>query len=625
MLMQNKKYAEIVPILRLPKRFGVFDYSIPEELRDTISIGDRVTMPFGKKRVDGIVTAIKNSASEKIPHTKNIISIYGERLLVPYQIELAFWMAQYYFQSPASVFNAILPKIPKRKKEQMQTSFIAQSPNVKQNKKIFIGNFDSSRLANEINTYIQQDKQAHILLPEISSVAQMAEEIKKHFSSDIFIDVTSAMSPAKLYSHWRKIFYNKVKIIIGTRRSVFFPYSNLGLIIIFNEEDISYKQWDQNPRYHARDVALKIAELTRSDIILQSLAPSAATYSKIFKGFELECQKQKTQTSLFDIRNEKKYKRYAIIGSRLQSELQLLKDQAILIVNSKGFASFVHCPDCGFIPICEHCSIPYSYHTYPSALLICKNCKKTMALKLLCPRCKNQKFTIVGCGTQKALQEVRRIVPRQTCERIDGDMPESQIQEIIKKFVANKIQILIATNIIAGEFPIDYSVAISAIVSADTFLSIPHYLSHEKTFQIIQYAKSIGEKCIIQTHNPKNTAISRSAKDEFEAFYKNELSERKKFHYPPFSKFIKIISQDVSESVAEKQLDDLAKKIFTVIKENSYNYEVIGPLKPYHSYVRARHRRHLLVRIHNPKDDLEKIIRDIPEHFLVDVDPVQID
>ena len=223
------------------------------------------------------------------------------------------------------------------------------------------------------------------------------------------------------------------------------------------------------------------------------------------------------------------------------------------------------------------------------------------------------------------LQEVRQIAPHQTCERVDNDMPESQIQEIIKKFIAKKIQILVATNIIAGELPIDYSAYISAIISADTFLSIPHYLSHEKTFQIIQYVKSIGEKSIIQTHSPNNSAISLSTKDAFETFYKKELLERKKFHYPPFSKFIKIISQDASETVAEKQLDDLAKKILAVIKENSYNYEVIGPLKPYHSYVRARHRRHLLLRIHNPKDDLEKIINEIPEHFIVDVDPVQID
>lgn len=623
--MDNKKYAEIVPILRLPKRLGVFDYSIPRELLNNVSVGDRVTIPFGKKNVDGIVTTIKNRASEKIPRAKDIISLYGEKLLLPYQIKLAFWMAQYYFQSPASIFNAILPKIPKRAKIQVQTSFITQHANTKQSKKIIIGNINSRMLANEINKYILQDKQVLMLLPEISSVAQMVFNIKKYFSSDIFIAATSAISPAKIYDNWRKIFYNKVKIVVGTRKSVFFPYYNLGLIVICNEEDMSYKQWDQNPRYHTRDVALKISELTRCDVILQSLAPSVATYSKIFKGFTLEYQKHKTKTQLVDMRNEKKYKQYSIISSKLQNELKQLKDQAILIVNSKGFASFVHCSDCGFIPACEHCSIPYSYHTYPSTLLMCKNCKISKLLELLCPRCKNPKFTIVGYGTQKVLQEIQRIIPHKACERVDNDVPDSQMQEIIKKFITKKIQILIATNILTSELPIDYSVAISAIVSADTFLSIPHYLSHEKTFQIIQYVKSLGGKSIIQTHNPKNAAIALSVKDSFEAFYKKELSERKKFHYPPFSKFIKIISQDASEASAEKQLDDLSKKISTTIKENSYSHEIIGPIKPYHSYVRARHRSQLLVRIHDPRDNLEKIIKEIPEHFLVDVDPVQID
>lgn len=627
--MNKYLYAEISPLIKLPKALGSFDYLIPQELQDHINPGDLVEIPYRSKKIHGIVIKAKNNPFRKNIAIKPIIKKVSQDFLASYHLELALWMSRYYYQSPSLIFRSILPTIPKRIKEniidtkrlEVKISTKESSPEYK--KILYVGEEKFSDYADIINLHIKNNKQILILVPEISSIQYYAKEYEKYFPKEIISLVNQDSAKSKVLHTWQKIAKNEVKIIIGTRRVIFSPCKNLGLIIMHNEDDISFKQWDQNPRYHARDVALKIAELTSAQIILTSHSPKTTTYAKKFKDFHLIVSFPKENSvRVIDMRDEIKNKQYSIISSHLHEKISSLKGQAILFVNKKGSSSFVLCKECGYVPKCQVCGLAYSFYDTSEKNLRCNNCAISTNLEKKCNQCKGIIFKFVGSGTQKISNVLAEQFPNMSVARLDGDTDEKESTQIIKNFISGDTQILIGTQAIFNSLPPNMKVDLCAIVSADTFLSIPDYLASEKTFSMIINAMFYGKHSVIQTYNPQNFSIRCASLYDYEKFYNGELQSRKKFFYPPFSRLIKIISQDDSSQKAEKSSYKIFHEIQKKIRERVDDIEVLGPIPSSTVMTRGRYRWVVILKIKNNKTQIQDIMDTVPDSALIDVDPI---
>lgn len=425
-----------------------------------------------------------------------------------------------------------------------------------------------------------------ILVPEISLTPQTMARFKSRFADTpgAVAILHSAMSDGERFDEWHAIRRGKARIAIGPRSAVFAPVQQLGLIIVDEEHDASYKQ-ENSPRYQGRDLAVVRAKMEGATIVLGSATPSLESlhnaqigkYSMLRLDHRADGQRLPL-TRVLDMRTEPKDKRYqGILSERLRmaiDERLQRGEQTILLLNRRGFARALQCPDCGHIVTCEHCSLPMTYHLTENRL-ICHICGYRAAVPHECPACHSRGILLEGCGTQKVEAILRRCYPQARLQRVDADVAarKNALRDILADFRAHRIDILLGTQMISKglDFP---GVTLVGVLNADIGLSIPDPRAGERSFQLLtQVAGRAGRgdldgEVIIQTFTPQAAAIQFARRHDTDGFAESELALRRQFGYPPFSHMAVLTVRSATEDLARLGIETLHRRLSDALPAN---------------------------------------------------------
>jgi primosomal protein N' (replication factor Y) len=624
----EKKYAEIVI---LEYNFDkIFHYCIPQDLKDRVSLGSRVIVPFRGKVTTGCVVGFLVKSDVK--NLKDIQQITDKKpLLTPEVVRLTKWISNYYLCSWEKTLNYVIPKTRKAwlkkfditditpsnspqlleddkspdneikfsEKEVKERPHLKDIENIINNKKfktvLIRGNDFNSRMKiylSCIRKTLKEGRQAIILAPTESHLSELAALLEKEFKDNMVVFDEKIDQKAK-YLKWIKIRNSQVNIILGMRSSIFVPFDRLGLIIVEREHSSLYKE-ERSPRYNAREVALKRAELEDIPLILSSETPSMESYWNVqennFLEVELNTGEERTnllKKTIIDMTQEKSKKK--IISYKLQQAISRSlknKRQVVLFLNKRGFSSFMICSQCGHIPKCPDCNTSFSYHLdiQKRAQLICHNCGKRAKVTDACAKCGSKEIRPLGMGTQKLENEIRKMFTRAEIRRLDRDslIKDDDYRQILEEFNKGNTDILIGTQMVLKGVDFD-NVDLIGIISADTLLNLPDYRSGEKTFQLLSEVISsfreisFSKEVIIQTFNPEDHCIIALKEQDYNYFYQKEVELRKELDYPPFTHIIKIVILGEEKEAVKQRAEYLISYLESLRKEKeSAEFKLLG-------------------------------------------------
>lgn len=488
---------------------------------------------------------------------------------------------------------------------------------------------------------VASGKRGIVLVPEISLTPQTITRFSSRFPDRVAV-LHSKLSPGERYDEWHRIKEGLFDVVIGSRGAIFAPQPDLGLIVIDEEHEWTYKQQEQSPRYNSKDVAVKLSELTGATVILGSATPDVASYHNAKNGvyhlIELperiarEEKKELPKVELIDMRDELKRGNRSIFSRPLSaaiSETLAAKEQAILFLNRRGTASFVQCRDCGHVILCRRCHVAMTYHSAEQGL-ICHQCNNRSATPDLCPNCGSRRIKFLGVGTQKVAEEVAKWFPTARVLRWDRDVTRGKHshEEILDKFLAHEADILIGTQMVAKGLDMPL-VTLVGVISADIALHLPDFRSGERTFQILtQVAGRAGRdiqrgKVVIQTYNPEHYAVAAASKQNYDEFYGKEISYRRQLNYPPFSKLALLLYTHSNAERCQQEAQRLYELLMREINVWGFaNTSLIGPSPSFIERLRGRYRWQIVIRSNNPLELLDKV--SIPNGWSVDIDPVSL-
>lgn len=474
---------------------------------------------------------------------------------------------------------------------------------------------------NLIENVINQGKTAIMLVPEISLTPQMASRFKARFN-DLVSIMHSQLSEGERYDQWRLLKQKKTRIVVGPRSALFAPIDDIGIIIMDEEQSDSYIQ-DNNPRYDAHFIAKKRAIYHNCPLVYGSATPLVKTnYDAINGKINLLTlnkranQKPMPLSFIVDMREELMSGNRSVLSRSLKDELIKTinkNEQAVLLINRRGYSTFVMCRSCGEVIKCPHCDISLTYHKTKERLK-CHYCNYEEFVPNICPKCQSPYIKHVGDGTQKLEEELHNILPEARVIRMDSDSTskKNSSDDIINKFSSHEADILLGTQVVAKglDFPL---VSLVGIVNADLGLKMPFYDSYEKTYNLIEQAsgragrKDTDGKVIIQTYNPDNIAIRSAACHNYDMFYKEELKNRNIASTPPYSNLIHVLVSSQDQSKAYKEIYNVKKMI-----EVWTNAQVLGPVNYYIFKVKDRFQYELTIKL---KDEDISILNVINQKF----------
>ena len=475
-----------------------------------------------------------------------------------------------------------------------------------------------------IQRVLEKGKTAIMMVPEISLTPQTVERFRQRFGDRVAI-LHSGLSQTERYLEWKKIRDEKVSIAVGARSAVFAPFKNLGMIVIDEEHDSSYKQ-DSNPRYHARDTAVMRAQSLNAVVLMGSATPSLESvqntrlgkYNYLSLGNRIG-ERMLPIVSLVDMRRERKeFKNFALLSGILRSAIRdrlSRKEQVFLFLNRRGTARFVFCTDCGYVLECAHCSVTLTFHGKEDRLL-CHYCNFRARMPGRCVECHGEVIRFSGFGTQKLEEEVKKNFPDARITRLDRDTTRGRdsFAAMHRNMIAGKIDILIGTQMITKghDFP---NVTLVGVVHADLSLNIPDFRSCERAFQLLtQGAGRAGRgevpgKVIIQTNNPDHYMFEFVREHDVNAFHEKELKLRRQLNYPPFTRLIAIEIVSANESLGKSMAEKLGRALAATRKKG---VEILGPSKAALYQIQNKFRWHLILRGSNMQT-LQGILADSRE------------
>jgi primosomal protein N' (replication factor Y) len=486
-----------------------------------------------------------------------------------------------------------------------------------------------------VSEMIEKNRDSIVLVPEISLTPQMVERFKGRFGKDIAV-FHSKLSEGEKFDEWLRVKNGKVKVAIGARSAVFLPFNNLGLIIIDEEHEYTYKS-ESDPKYNTFEIAKFRCNLENSKLILGSATPSIDTYYKA-KNEEIELISLKNRADnamlpkieLVDMREELIENNKSIFSKKLYNEMKkcLQKgEQIILFLNRRGYSTFISCRKCGYVFKCENCDISLTYHN-ESNILTCHYCGNTKKVTNICPKCKSNYVKYFGIGTEKIETETKKYFPKARILRMDFDTTrgKNSYENIYNTFKENKADILIGTQMIAKGLDFK-NVTLVGIIAADLSLNIPDYRSGERTFQLItQVGGRAGRgdkpgKVIVQTYNPDNYSITNAISNDYENFYNEEISIRKDMNYPPFSKIFSINLSSKNEELLIKNIQNIGVILKNIINKND-KIEMLGPCPCSISKINEYYRWHIILKgeIYNDlMHNVKNIIYDLTKNSYNDI------
>ncbi|NIM46859.1 MAG: primosomal protein N' [Candidatus Aenigmarchaeota archaeon] len=667
------KYVEVVPFTYTQKSTQTFFYKVPREFEKNVKVGQLVRVPLLSRKILGVILDL----GEKKPkfHTKDIIEIVDQNpVLIPHLIPTAKWMANYYCASLFSVVQNMLPRGIGKKRRKVKNELGAQSLKPRDKKKINLTN-EQKRIINEIKKcqsseliaqsylihgitgsgkteiylkiieeILKKGKGAIVLVPEVALTPQTVNRFEERFSGKVAL-LHSYLKETERANTWQKIRNGEFLIVVGSRSALFAPLKNLGVIIIDEEHETSYKQ-DQTPRYHAIKVAQKIVKNSNSILILGSATPSIESYFKakkenhLFRLTERVGGGELPKVKIVDLKQEFKKGNRSIFSEDLAESLkETLKKgrQAILFLNRRGTATFILCRDCGYVLLCPNCEVPYTYHT-DSDCLLCHHCNKKDKPPTLCPNCQGPNVKFFGLGTQKVEQEIKKLLPKAKIIRMDKDTTKKRGShlEIYNNFLNKKYNILVGTQMIAKGWDLP-NIDLVGVVSADTSLYFPDFRAAERTFQLLTQVAGRtnrgqnGGEVIIQTYNPESFAIKCAKNHDFESFYSEEIGFRKSLSYPPFSNLVKLTYINTDLKKCQEEPEKVSSKLKALPRsaspagrrqaDQSSKLIILGPAPCFIPKIRGKFRYQIIIKI----DDITKLIeilRDLDKNWSCDVDPL---
>ena len=645
-------FAEVLLNHAYSRKQKSFVYEIPEDLN--AEIGSGVVVPFRNKKEAGIILKINKQKPEF--QTKEISQLLDPNLLLKkWQLDLIKWISEYYFCSEYDALRLFLPKhiwrVPKRerarKKDNIKNKSVKLKKLNKEQKEIvdsilndkpgvslihgITGSGKTEIYKQLINAKIAEGKQALLLVPEISLTPQLLKYFEE-ISTDTAV-IHSRLSDGKRAENWRKIYSGECKLIIGSRSAMFSPFHDLGIIIMDEEHEWTYKQ-DQSPRYHARDLAKKMRDLLGCQVVLGSATPSIESmYNAKIEEYKLFTIKERfsgtelPKVEIVDMREELKGGNYSMFSYKLEQKISSTlekKEQIILFLNRRGSASATVCRDCGLAISCKNCDTKLTYHArkLKHKTLICHHCGIIEKMQDNCANCKSTRIKHFGTGTEKVESELRKLFPTARIHRADRDTmsKKDSFDKLHKALNAGEIDILVGTQMIGKGFDIA-KVSLVGVILADMGLHIPDFRASERSFQLLtQVAGRSGRRetqgdVFIQTYNPGHPSLVHSKKHDYDSFYEQEISAREAAILPPFCKIIKLIHVTDSKEASALAAQKLKAILNTDTEHKIYSSPALIPR------INNKYYWHIIIEGPTPSE-LIKANKEALENWRIDVDPV---
>jgi primosomal protein N' (replication factor Y) len=486
---------------------------------------------------------------------------------------------------------------------------------------------------------VKMGKRGIVLVPEIALTPQTIERFAARFPGKVAV-LHSQLSLGEQFDEWQRIRNGEFDVVIGPRSAVFAPQPDLGLIVVDEEHEWSYKQSDKSPRYHARDVALKLAGLAGVVVVLGSATPGVETYYRAQSGdYKLLGLPGRVtprdgtalpQVEVVDMREELKAGVRGLFSRSLSEAISRAvtnDEQVILFLNRRGAATFIQCRSCGLVLRCKRCDVPLTYHLTGDRL-VCHQCNYHTPVPASCPRCGRRSLKFLGLGTQKLEQEAGYNFPTARLLRWDTDVTRGRYShdEILGKFRGHQADILIGTQMIAKGLDLPL-VTLVGVVSADTALNLPDFRAGERAFQLLsQVAGRAGRgvrggKVIIQTYTPEHYAIQAAAKHDYAAFYNKEVEYRRQLRNPPFSRLACLSYSHPNDLLCQREAERMKRSLSQEIDSRGIaDIEIIGPAPAFIHRRRGRFRWQLILRGPELSEFLAPL--PLPQGWVVDIDPV---
>jgi primosomal protein N' (replication factor Y) (superfamily II helicase) len=657
---------------------GTFSYLIPEGCAAECKIGVRVQVPFTNREITGYLVSVGKAADSR-HKLKPLIRILDAEPVLPQNIlELTRWIADYYGCSWGEAIENALPKWVKYGKkaekallkQEAETQRVAAKPVLdltlspeqenafkailqsfeeKNPKPILLhgvtGSGKSEIYIRAIRERLKKGFSSICLVPEIALTEQIKHFFHKHFGEDLEI-LHSKLSDNERFLAWNRLERGSRRVVLGPRSALFAPLKNLGLIIIDEEHETTYKQ-ETTPRYHAREVAEWRAQNEKALLLMGTATPSLEVMHQTEVGevrlIELReriDQKAMPEVRVVDLKRVIQDRRKPVILSAsmvTEIEANLKKNEGtMLLLNRRGFSTHIHCPQCGWVESCKSCQVSMIFHQ-EEGLMLCHYCNYKKPVSEECNECGTAILRFSGFGTEKVESEVAAKFPQARIARLDADSVKKRgsHEVILKDFRDQKIDILIGTQMIAKGFDFPH-VTLVGVILADVGLMLPDFRSAERTFQLLtQVAGRAGRgkspgRVIVQTYSPEHPSVIFSKKHDFLNFYQNELPARQEYHYPPFFRLVNIIIRSKTENKAylfARAVRDSLQETFKDQKE----VELIGPSPLPFYKLRGHFRWHVMIK--SPRDlrlssQVKRCLAGVKKasgvQTALDVDPVNI-
>ncbi len=635
-------FAQIIPDKKFPREISFFDYLIPKDMEKAVKIGQIVEIPFRKTKMNGVIFNIgENSPAGK--KLKQIARLTGSAL-PEYQIKLLKWMSLRYVSSLPTILQLMMPPIPKK-------SFAIDPPRlpeprplkIKRNKIAKIRKASEEVLGSDIRCLLhydeeaakdlllmkiiseelKKDKQSLIILPQIGDVYAFSGTLRHYFPKERIAIFHAGLSKTAIWDYWRGSASGEIKIIIGTRSAIFSPLKYPGVIIINNEHSSDLKQYDQNPRYDARDTAVQAAKLLGCRLIMASNAPRTQTYYKCktgeFKLVEL-ADRVKHVYHTINMRSTFKNELSPIFSQRVIEKIAsgaAEGKRSVLFIGRKGMNTSASCQDCGFTEKCPTCGLPMDiFSADEGEKLRCPHCNFIKDNIVSCPQCHGTNIKNFGAGSQKIENEIKKIFPGVPAIRIDKD-EEKKLENIDP----NDYQIIIGTHFMLKEYWNRINdPGLLAVIAFDRLFNVAEYDTDEKVYRLLkelqQKALSKGAELMVQTFNPENIVL-KAINDHLE-FYNKQITERRSFNYPPFKLLIKLIAQNKDKAACASE----AREIYDKIKERPVpSMQIMDPYPYYRSKLRGNFRYNILIKIREDELPELKLKEIVPADWLIDIGP----
>ena len=665
----------------------VYVYSVPEGLDAQLALGARVKVPFGRRNLVGY--AVGFPATTALAEVKSITGILdAPPLLTDKLLELGRWIASYYACTLGEALRAVLPAAAHRqrgaqrgRRVEMPTSsaLLEAAPPLALNawqetvlapiaRRLAQGGYESFLLhgvtgsgktevyLHAVRAAVARGHGAIILIPEIALTPQTADRFRSRLGTELGI-LHSAMTMAERHDVLNAAARGEIQVVLGARSAIFAPFRQLGIVVVDEEHEPSYKQ-SEKPRYHARAVALMRGRLEGAVVLLGSATPSLESYHNARTGKhvllripERVDRRPMPRVQVIDMRREEN--RRAVIAPVLLDALVARLEsgeQSILLLNRRGHSNYVQCFGCGELVRCPHCDISLTYHSVGSALR-CHYCNHTRAVPRHCPKCANPCQVFRGVGTQRLEQDLGGLLPGARLRRMDLDTTSRRgaHRSILEEFARGEVDILLGTQMVAKghDFP---GVTLVGVIQADGGLSLPDFRASERTFQLLaQVAGRAGRgerpgDVYIQTLCPDHISIITAAAQDFDGFFAQEAELRRDLGYPPFARLVGITGQGPELPRLTRAMERLAGALRPAPPNSSPGasaarveaattaLKVLGPAASAIPRLRGRYREQILVKGSLSPDDKTRLLAQVTEsarglpgvEFQVDVDPVNM-